>query len=304
MFDLPPTREVAMLRFLAVAALAVALPALGQSVQQQGKSITFPDFTADQNWTRAASLMNAQAVGGFAYAKAHGASAEEYGRWSAKTFGPGWGAPNSGSAIRYARSIQNNWRALRDAKFEILNVNDTLVVMRASRAYASFFGAAAKDQATGVTLDEYETIYRVFQEEIGRHLGLRFQWRIDGDWVTMTISGRAPNAVIDFPRSTYRIELTAQDPGVNPALVGSSEVTFAPGGRYTILHDGKPYLTADYDVSLDEIVFKNAPGADCAKPGRYRWTVNPTSGNLTFGRLSDDCGQRSAFFARVAFTKK
>ena len=291
-----------MKRLLAIAVLAVATPALGQNVQQQGKSIAFPDFTTDQNWVRATALMNSVAVGGFAYAKAHGASADEYGHFLGRTYGPGWGDANSGSAIRYARGIQNNRRAFSGTKSEVLSANDTLVTVRFTRTYVSYFGPTK--EVMGVTLDEYETINRIFQEEIGRHLGLRFTSRVDGDWVVMTISGRGSKAVIDFPRAAYRVELTAQVTGLNPDLVGESEVAFAPRGSYTITHDGRPYLTADYDLSLDEIVFRNAPGADCDKPGRYRWTVNPTNGNLNLGRLSDGCAARVAFFAGHPFTKK
>jgi hypothetical protein len=292
-----------MKRFLAVAALAAAVPALAQDVQQQGKTIAFPTFTTDQNWARATTLMNSSSVGGFTYAKAHGATAEEYGHFLGKTYAPGWGDANTGSAIRYARSIQNNWRAFSGGISEVLSANDTLITARYSRTpYTTYFGPTK--EVLGVTLDEYETINRIFQEDIGRHLGLRFTSRVDGDWVVMTISGQGSAAVMDFPRTAYRVELTAQVPGINPDLVGASEVSFAPGGKYTITHGGKPYLTADYDLSLDEIVLRNAPGADCAKPGRYRWTVNPANGNLTLGRLTDDCAARLAFFTGHPFIKK
>jgi len=292
-----------MKRLVAVAVLVAAAPVMGQEVQQQAKTITFPSFTVEQNWARAVSLLNANIVAGFGYAKSRGTSADDYGRWLGKTFAPGWGQPNAGTAIRYARGIQNGFRAFPGTNVEVLNVTDTLATMRVSRAYVtSYFGATK--QMYGVTLDEYDRVFAVAYEEIGRYLGLRYQQRIDGDWLTMTISGRGKDAVTDFPRATFTIDLTAQDPGVNPDLVGSSEVTFATNGHYTISHGGKPYLIADYDLSLDEVVFSKAPGVECSRPGRYRWTVNPVNGNLSFGRLLDDCAQRAAFFTRRAFTKK
>ena len=57
-----------MKRLVAVAVL-VAAPVMGQEVQQQAKTITFPSFTAEQNWARAANLLNANIVAGFGYAK-------------------------------------------------------------------------------------------------------------------------------------------------------------------------------------------------------------------------------------------
>jgi hypothetical protein len=301
MFESPPC-EVAMKRLVALAALVAAAPISGQQVQQQATTIAFPTFTTDQNWTRASTLLIANQVVGYAFAKARGVSPEEYGRIGAETFAPGWGTPESGSAIRYARGIQNNWRSYAGGVAEVLSVSDTMIVMRASRPYVSYFGPTK--QVYGVTLDEFEAVSKAFNEGIGRYLGLHYEDRVDSAWVTMTIRGRGKNAVNDFPRSTYTIVLTPQDPGVNPGLVGTSEVTFGPNGRYAIQHDGKPFLQADYDLAFDEIVFRNAPGADCTAPGRYRWTVNPANGNLSLGRLSDDCTQRAAFFTRRAFTKK
>jgi hypothetical protein len=292
-----------MMRHLAVAVLvAVGLPLPSQQVQQQAKTIAFPDFTVDQNWARATTLVYSVQVGGYAIAKSHGTSAEDYARQSAATFAPGWGSRDAGSAIRYARGIQNNYRAFSGARVDVLSVSDTLITMRVNRPWAAYFGV--QKAVYGVTLDEFELISGIFNEGVARYLGLRYEQRIDSAWVTMTISGRGKDAVLDFPRASYTIALTAQDPGVNPGLVGTSEVTFAPNGRYTIQHDGKPFLQADYDLSFDEIVFRNAPGADCSAPGRYRWTVNPTGGNLSLGRLTDDCAQRAAFFTRRAFTKK
>lgn len=291
-----------MKRLVAVAVLVVAAPVMGQEVQQQAKTITFPSFTVEQNWARAVSLLNANIVAGFGYAKSRGVSAEDYGHWLGKTFAPGWGQASVGTAIRYARGIQNNLRAYPGVKVEVLSAADTAVTMRTSRPYVTWFGTTS--QLYGVNIAEYDTVISATTEEIAHYLGLRYQQRIDGDWLTMTISGRGKDAVTDFPRATFTIELTAQDPGVNPDLIGSSDVTFATNGHYTISHGGKPYLIADYDLSLDEVVFSKAPGVECSRPGRYRWTVNPVNGNLSFGRLLDDCAQRAAFFTRRAFTKK
>jgi hypothetical protein len=89
---------------------AMVTPLLGQG-QHEAKTISFPTYTADQNWSRATQLSWSSLVGGVAFAKSKGVSVEEYGRSSAQMFAPGWGAAESGTATRYARVIQNNWRA-------------------------------------------------------------------------------------------------------------------------------------------------------------------------------------------------
>src|SRR5262245_7517089 len=188
---------------------------------------------------------------------------------------------------------------------DVLSVNDTMIVMRTTRPYLSFFGPTKA--VLGVTLDEYETTNRVFQETIGRYLGLGYQVRVDSASTTITITGRGKNAVLDFPRATYTVAFTAQEAGTNSWLAGSWEATYGANGKYTLTHDGKPFVQADYELSLDEVVIKNETtpaGAGCSGPGRYRWTVSPENQSLTLGRIADDCATRVGFLTRRAFSKK
>ena len=277
-----------------------------QEVRQQGKTITFPTVTAEQNWARASTLMNAEGVGGFAFAKTRGASAEEYGRVVGDLFAPGWGQRDAGSAIRYARAIQNNLRAMAGTNVELLDVSDTLVTMRVTRGWRSLFGPS--QQAYGVTLDEYETIHGTFQDRIARYLGLRYSQRIEGEYVVMTISGRGKNAVLEFPRGTYTLALGAQDVPGHLEDVGDWEFTFTPDGRYIVHRNGAPFVQGQYELQFDELLEQNEqqPNRDpgCAGPGRFRWTVNPATGALSLGRLSDDCANRVLVLTRKPLTKR
>jgi hypothetical protein len=296
-------------RVLAVAMILVAVlhrsPA-AQDVRQQGKTITFPTFTADQNWTRASSLIHSMGVGGFAFAKSHGASAEEYGRTVGDLFAPGWGQRDGGSAIRYARAIQNNLRAMTGTTVEVLQVSDTLVTMRVTPGWRSTFGT--NKQVYGVTLDEYETIQGTFQDQVARYLGLRYAQRNEGEYVVMTISGRGKNAVIEFPRGSYTLALSAQDVPGHPEDVGEWEFTFTPDGQYIVRKNGAPFVHGQYEVQFDELLEQNEqqPNRDpgCNGPGRFRWTVNPATGALSLGRLADDCANRVLVLTRKALTRK
>ena len=285
-----------------------ALPRLAaaQEVRQQGKTIAFPAFTLDQNWSRASTLLYAAQIGAFAYAKQHGASADAYGREVSRVYAPGWGQPESGSAIRYARGIQNNLRAFQGSSVDVLQVNDTLVTMRVLRNWRSYFGPT--QTANGVTLDEYDAVDAAFNAEIARHLGLHYVQRVDGDYLVMTISGRGKNAVIDFPRGTYTTTLSAQDVPGHPEDVGTWEFAYAPDGRFAVRKNGAAFLQGDYELSFDEVVWRNERQANgdvgCAGPGRFRWTANPTTGALTFGRLADDCENRVLVLTRKALTKR
>ena len=124
----------------------------------------------------------------------------------------------------------------------------------------------------------------------------------------MTIRGRGKNAVIEFPRATYTVTFTPQDATANPMLVGSWQATYGPNGKYTLYHDGQPFVQTDYEFLFDQVVFKNETNSvgtpPCPGPGRYRWTINPTDGNLILGRLADDCANRVAFLTRRPLAKR
>jgi ABC-type transport system substrate-binding protein len=176
---------------------------------------------------------------------------------------------------------------------------------RTTRPWVSYFGPSK--QINGVTLSEYETVNRSFHESIAQYLGLRYEERADSAYITMTISGRGKNAVIAFPRATYAVAFTAQEAGAATWLAGSWEATYESNGKYTLRHDGQPFVAADYELSFDELVFKNETtptGVGCSAPGRYRWTVNPANGNLSLGRIADDCANRVLFLTRRALSKK
>ena len=296
-----------MTRRLGAVLLLSLLPLISraQGIRQQDQSITLPTFTADQNWARATTLMNALGTGGFAWAKKHGATAVSYGRDVGESYAPGWGARDGGSAIRYARGIHNNLRAISGAAIDFLTVHDTFVVMRVARVWRSYFGPT--QIANGVTLAENDTISAEFQTTIAKYLGLHFKYQIDSAYLTYTISGRGKSAVLDFPRGTFTAAYTSAMMPIPPEMAGSWEVTFAPSGRYTVRRDGALFVEGDYQVRFDELWQSNETlptGPGCANPSKYRWTVNPTTGALTFGRLSDDCDGRIQFYARRTLTMK
>lgn len=289
---------------LAAGTLVAATPLAGQDTRQQVTTFQFPSFTTEQNWARVSVLWTASAVASIAYAKARGQTVEEYGHWLGDFFAPGWGQPNSGSAVRYARGIQNNLRSLSGTTIELLSVHDTAVTMRVSRPWVNTFTGPGHSYL-GVTLDEYETVNRLFSEQVGRYLGLRYEQHIHSAWTIMTISGRGASSIVEFPRARFGSTLSATDLPTSPQLAGSWEATFAPDGRFTLTHNGQVVVSGSYELAYDQVVFRNESDAlACTTPAKYRWTVNPSNGNLSFGRLADDCDGRYRVLTRRAFTRR
>jgi hypothetical protein len=88
----------------------------------------------------------------------------------------------------------------------------------------------AQRMLNGVSLDEYDKMFSVFNDRVCAHLGLRCPIRTDGDWSVMTYSGRGSAAVLAFPRGTHSVALSAQDLPNNPQLAGTWEFTWTPSG--------------------------------------------------------------------------
>lgn len=298
-----------MTRPTVVAALLLVLSgiAAAQDVSQQGQPLAFPSFTTEQNWARSTALMHIEALAGFAVAKQDGMSAATFGKRVAAIFAPGWGAPQSGSAVRLARGLQNNYRAMAGTTVELLDASDTLARLRVSRSWRALFGPSGA--IYGVTIAEYDTIFRTFDTEIAAYLGLRLSQTDDSAHTTITITGRGRDAVLAFPRgATYGTTLTERDMPGRSDRQGDWQITYAPDGHFRVAKDGKPYVHGDYAVHLDEIVLSNErdeQGAvTCPGSGRYRWTVNPATGALAFGLLSDPCEPRAVVVTRKAYAKR
>jgi hypothetical protein len=287
---------------VALAGLVLGGPLLAQQGVKQG-GISVPAYPDQQRWGRASFLLVSTHVAGIAAAKARGQTAEEYGRFVGDLFAPGWGAPNTGSAIRVARGWLNNAMASTGSEAAITSASDTAATVRYRRVHVAVFGA--QRVSYGVTLDEYDRSFAAFAERIGAHLGVRIQPRIDGDWDEVNITGRGSSNVFQFPLTTYRAAFTAQDVAAVSQLAGEWESTYAAGGRFTVRRNGEVLIEGNYDVLLDQITFRNERGATaCPDNGTYIWNVNAANGNLRLVRLSDSCEARFHYLTRRAFPRK
>jgi hypothetical protein len=114
-----------------------------------------------------------------------GQSAEQYGEYCAKLFAPGWGEPGSGT-LNIIRGVRRNFLMWTDSEFEITESSDVSVTARSNRPWARYFGD--NKPWWDVTLEEFETCFRVFNVRLAEHLGLGYKDEIKDDWFYMTFS--------------------------------------------------------------------------------------------------------------------
>lgn len=273
-----------------------------QRVQQQSAGIQLFPYTAEQRWARNAYMMDVTFVMLLAHGKKSGQTPDDIAQFLAETFKEGWGTPNSGEAVRVFRGIHRNWMMWPGSSVEVIAATDTSVTARTSRPYVASFGTTKS--MYGVSLGEYEQMFRSFNRRIAEHLGVRYTDRLDGDNLVFTVSGRGSAAPGAFVPGTYAVTFAATDAGVTPDIIGTWEITYTPDGRFSVVHDGKGKYEGDYVTRLDQITFSKEQGVDgCANAGTYRWTPG-TNGALFFGRLADACEGRRRVLTAKALTKK
>lgn len=145
------------------------------------------DFTIEQRWERAASQLSVSWVAALAYAKSVGQSVDEYADFCVAFFAPGWGEPGSGS-VNIVRGMQRNYMMFPETEFELVEASATSVTARVNHPWARYFG---EDRVWyGITQDEFERVFQIFNRGLSEHLGLDFSDRTEGDWYYMTFAER------------------------------------------------------------------------------------------------------------------
>lgn len=142
-----------------------------------------PHYTPDQRWDRISSLANSSIVASIRYAKEMGQSVEEFGEWWADLFDDSWGEPGSYGPAQVMRGMRRNWLSFHSGKVEVLELTDDMARARFNRAsYLEYFGEDGVSY--GVTVDEYEMVFDIFNRRIADYHGLVYEGQIDDDgWV-------------------------------------------------------------------------------------------------------------------------
>jgi hypothetical protein len=145
------------------------------------------EYTMEQRWNRAGSQLTVSWVAAMAYAKSIGHSVEEYSHFCVEMFAPGWGEPGSGS-VNIVRGVHRNLMIWPDTEFTLVEASATSVTARVNHPWAGYFG---EDRTWyGITQDEFDRMFQIFNEGIANHLGLDYSERTEGDWVYWTFTER------------------------------------------------------------------------------------------------------------------
>ena len=153
--------------------------------EQTEQKIELPERTPEWKLARAVWHMDLYVCTGIAYAKSLGKTAEDYGKFVGEKFAPSWEGLKEQGIAPVMRIFSGHWQLYKNGKCEILNESETSVTIRANRPYLAYF----KDgELYGVTVEEYESFVVQIGLAIQNYLGLKYEQKIEGDWVVVTIS--------------------------------------------------------------------------------------------------------------------
>jgi hypothetical protein len=116
-----------------------------------------------------------------------GQTAEDYGHASVELFAPGWGEPGTGT-LAIIGGMNRNYMMFTGSEFELVEQTGTSVTARNNRPWTQYFGD--DELWYGVSLEEFEKVFQIFNQELAEYLGLGYRdWMEDG-WLYMEFSLR------------------------------------------------------------------------------------------------------------------
>ena len=158
----------------------LVLLALGVPMASQAQDIELATYTPEQRWERASSQLVVSFVAAIAYAKSMGQTAEDYGKAVVKLFTPGWGEPGSGT-LGVIGGMNRNFLLYTESEFELVDQSETSVTARSNRPWVRYFGE--DEMWYGVTLEEFEKTFQVFNSGLAEYLGLGYEEWVEDDWL-------------------------------------------------------------------------------------------------------------------------
>jgi len=163
----------------------LAITVIAPLAAQQQTQLELPEYTLEQRWARASSQLAVSWVVAISYAKSVGKTSEQYGDYCAKFFATSWGEPGSGST-KIIRGLRRNYLMFSDSEFEVIEFSEVSTTARFNRPWLKYFG---EDQKWfGVTLEEYEACFRVFNQRLAEYLDLEYKEKIKDNWLYLTVT--------------------------------------------------------------------------------------------------------------------
>jgi hypothetical protein len=160
---------------------------VSMAMAQEKKLPQLREYTAEQRWERAQFCLDAVLAAAIGYAKSLNHTADDFSQYCVTAFGSSWGKPDSLSPIQVLRGMRRNFLLYSHMRLEIVDSLQNKVIGRFNRPYVA---RLFKNNPSfyGMTLDGYEGWWRTFYRRLCDYLHLKYEDKVEAEWVTFTIS--------------------------------------------------------------------------------------------------------------------
>jgi hypothetical protein len=141
-------------------------------------SVAIPRLKVQQKWKTAESNLIYFVVSRISYAKAHGETAEDFGRWAGKIASPYWEEEKSQGVRGLVEGIARNKQQFHDFEIEILNESGGAIQARMKGFGEDLVRRRSQHE---ISVDEYTRFFEKKWIEIADFMGLEYHQKIEGD---------------------------------------------------------------------------------------------------------------------------
>ncbi len=146
--------------------------------------IKLPQLTLQQKWETAEHNLVYFIVCGITYAKAHGQTAEDFGKWAGQIAAPSWEDEKRMGPRGLIEGISRNKQQFAGFTMEILDETATSI-----RARMKCFGEdLVRKRNSEISVEEYFSFFDEKWVAIADYMGLQYVQEREGDWTVITVS--------------------------------------------------------------------------------------------------------------------
>lgn len=174
--------------FISTAIVFIVISTPADAQQEDGNSsgkVEFAELNPEQKVDVAVRNLSATMLLGIEYAKMHGQTPFEYGKFLGSRFAPTWEEHKGKGVTYFVEDLHKVFQTSKAFDMEVMKQAEDLVTFRMKRVFYPYMESYPDAE---LTREEYDRFLNGLMQEITGYLGFETNNQKDGDWLVYTIS--------------------------------------------------------------------------------------------------------------------
>ena len=142
-------------------------------------------YSDEERWGRSSRFNVVSICSAIGYVKSIGETPIDYAAYLVEKMVPAWSRSYKGS-VKVVQGIYRNQQMFPESEFEIMKISEESVTARTTYEWIKLFGENGVLYDT--TIDEYKEVFKYFNEELAKSLGMTYEESFDEKWQYMTFT--------------------------------------------------------------------------------------------------------------------